>query len=161
MPRIYLLWMRRSTALIFMLALTPTYPAQADWVANLVYLWEYGDLPQNREPPYWQPQQVGQQPNPMWQQQQQRSPREAVGIPLNPLTRPGYSYLIDLGQGIDNNGWFRYPFPSATGFGVQMAAGRYQMQADWDAELSILLDVNDSGQIVWLSFYFYPYFAYQ
>lgn len=163
MPKIYLVWMQRSGALVVLLALIPAQPARADLWQNLVYLWNYGDLPPQNQPQQFQPQYQGQQPVPVWRlsgQRQARRSRELVGIPINPITKPGYAYLIELGNSIDEDGWFQTSFPSITAFGVDMAPGRYQMQADWDPELTILLDVNDSAQIVWLGFYFYPYFAY-
>lgn len=135
-------WMQRTTALIVLLAVTPTQPARAGFWDDLVYVWRYGDQMSETQRPG-------------------RRPRELAGIPINPLSRDGLAYLNSLGGLVDEAGWYSAPFPSVTAFGVDMAPGRYQMQADWDRELSILIDVNDRGLIVWMGFYFYPYYLYQ
>ncbi len=145
------------------ISLSIAQPADAQWVESLIRFWNYGpsgippQQPTQWHPRTWQPTRPGEQPQNQLPQTppRQRFQRERAGIILSPLSRSGLEYLLFLGGNVDEQGWLRRPFRSRDGFGVDMAPGRYQMQASWSPTLTILLDVDDRYQIVWISFYFY------
>lgn len=119
---------RSLLSIVLLCVLWPVPPARADWREALGRLF-FGS----------------NQPAPALSNQPQ------FGTPINQLSRGGLNYMNQLGGGLDADGNYQYPFQSALAFGVTLADGRYQAQADFDPELYFVLDVSN-GLIFRLQF---------
>jgi hypothetical protein len=75
-------------------------------------------------------------------------PRQLYRQQLAPINREGFGYVNRLGQGVDDQGYYRRPIPSDEAFGSRLNDGWHEAPMQWsDQDSSVLYEVRD-GNII-------------
>jgi hypothetical protein len=54
--------------------------------------------------------------------------------PLQPIDRRGFSYIDEMGNGVDSDGYYQTPVPVDRAFGVQLRDGIYEAPMRWEGD---------------------------